>query len=203
MKKPLHHLVSALLLGVAALSCSEAPEAQVKTGGTPYRARGEAAAVQLSLGVEAVDVDRRRITLRGPGGNVGVYKVGEEVKRLSEIQPGQTIAAQYQVVALAELREPTAEEKDAPLVVLEGGERETSAALPAAALGRAVRVVTTIEALDRSAKTLAVKGPLGGTVTLNVEDPAAFERLEIGQSIIVTFAEALRLSVEGAPGKKG
>jgi len=203
LKKSLHHLVSASLLGVAAVSCSESPEPQVKTGETPYRARGEAAAAQLSLPVEAVDVDRRLISLRGPGGKVGVYKVGEEVKRLSEIKPGQTITTQYQVVALAELREPTAEEKDAPLVVVEGGERETSAALPAAALGRAVRVVTTIEALDRSAKTLAVKGPLGGMVTLNVEDPAAFEHLQIGKSIVVTFAEALRLSVEGAPAKKG
>jgi hypothetical protein len=197
------HLVSASLLGVVAASCSEAPPAQAKKVETPYRARGEAAALQLSLAVEAVDVDRRLITLRGPGGNVGVYKVGEEVKRLSEIQAGQTITAEYKVAALAELREPTAAEKDSPLVVVEGGERDTLAPLPAAALGRAVRVVTTIEALDRSGKTLTVKGPLGGVVTLQVEDPAAFEHLQIGKSIVVTFAEALRLSVAGAPVKKG
>jgi hypothetical protein len=38
-------------------------------------------------------------------------------------------------------------------------------------------------------------------VTLPVHDPAAFERLKIGQSIVVTFAETLLLSVDPAAKK--
>jgi hypothetical protein len=207
MEKSLRHLVAISLLGFAAASCSQAPKTQApppqaKAAETPYRARGEAAAFQVSATVEAVDVERRLITLKGQqSGNVGQYKVGVQVKRLSEIKVGDTITAEYQVGAVAELREPTAEEKSAPLAVAESTERATSAVPPAAALVRAIRVVTTIDQLDRTAQSLTIKGPLGGIVTLPVHDPAAFERLKIGQSIVVTFAETLLLSVDPAAKK--
>src|SRR4030095_8618629 len=124
--------------------------------------------------VEAVDIDKRLITLKGPRGNVGVYKVGDLVKRLSEIRVGDKINAQYQVAAVAELREPTAEEKGAQTPAVAGADRAPSTAPPAAGIGRAVRVVTTIDALDRSTQALTVKGPLDGLVRVRVDDPATF-----------------------------
>jgi hypothetical protein len=45
-----------------------------------------------------------------------------------------------------------------------------------------------------------VRGPLDGLVTLHVVDPAAFDRLQIGQTIVVSFGETLVLSVE--PGSR-
>jgi hypothetical protein len=209
--KPLYRVLSVVLFGVALSSCSNASKenasatsasagaAQVEgnqAAMTGPIARGEAAAIQLAFSVEAVDAEKRLITLKGPQGNVAEFEVGDEVKRLAEIKAGDKINAEYTVAAVAELREPTAEEKSAPLVAVTTGERGTAAVPPAAGIGRAVRVVTTIDALDPATKSVTVKGPEGNTVTVNVEDPTVFEHLTVGQNIVVTFAEKLVLSVQ-------
>jgi hypothetical protein len=200
MKRPLHHLVLPALLGLAAASCSQSPKEQVKSGEPARGALGAVANLQISALVEALDPDKRLITLKGPRGNVGVYRVGDQVRRLSEIRVGDRIHGQYRVAAVAELREPTAEEKREPIALVEGSDRASPGAPPAGGIGRAVRVVTTIEALDPSTRSLTVKGPLDGLVTVRVDDPAVFERLQVGQSIVVIFAETLVLSVE--PGSR-
>ena len=199
MKCSLHPIAFSVLLGLVASSCSEAPKEGVGSPEPAGAARATVIDLQTSALVKAVDAEKRLITLEGPRGNTGVYKVGDQVQRLSEIRAGDKINAKYRVAAVAELREPTAEEKSAPITVVEEGDRAALDVPPAGAIWRGVRVVTTVEALDRSAQTLTVKGPLDGLVQVRVEDPAAFERLKVGQNIVVTFAETLVMSVEPGP----
>jgi hypothetical protein len=85
--------------------------------------------------------------------------------------------------------------ESAPLVEVTAAERGTAEAPPAAGIGRAVRVVTTIDALDHANHSITVKGP-ENTVTAQVEDPTVFDYLTVGQTIVVTLAERLVLSVQ-------
>lgn len=204
MKKTLVPLALAVLL-VAAASCSKkAEDASVKQTETTQEsapvARGEAAAVHVSFSVESVDAEKRLITLKGPKGNTGTYEVGDQVQRLSEIKAGDMIHAEYTVGAVAELREPTAEEKSAPLTEVMAGERGPSEAPPAAGVGRVIRAVASIESVDPAAQSVTVKGPEDGLVTVHVEDPTVFTKLKVGDPLVVTFAEKLVLSVQ--PGAK-
>jgi hypothetical protein len=205
----LYRLLLVALLGLTLASCSKSSnENAASTEGTGETtaeetgpvARGESAAVQFEFSVEAVDVEKRLITLKGPSGNVGQFEVGEQVQRLAEIKPGDKIHGEYKVAAVAELREPTEEEKGAPVVDVTTGARGTADEPPAAGVARAVQVVTTIDTLDPATQSITVKGPEGNTVTAHVEDPAVFGKLAVGQSIVVTFAETLGLAVE--PGAK-
>ena len=204
-KKAMVHLALAALLA-AATSCSKTPkeDASASKAETPHEsapiARGEAATVQVSFSVEAVDVQKRLITLKGPNGNTGVYEVGDQVQRLSEIKPGDTIHAEYTVGAVAELREPTADEKETPIMEVSNAQRGPSEAPPAAGVGRVIRAVASIESLDPTAQSVTVKGPEEGLVTVHVEDPTVFSKLKVGEPVVVTFAEKLVLSVQ--PGKK-
>jgi len=213
--KPLYRLLLVALLGVALASCSKtsnessstesaaaspSPMESTAVAETGPVARGEAAAVEVSFSVQAVDAEKRLITLKDPHGNVGEYEVGEQVQRLAEIKPGDKIKAEYKVAAIAELREPTAEEKSAPMVEVTDTQRGTAEAPPAGGIARAIRVVTTIDALDKANQTITVKGPEGNTVTAHVEDPTVFDRLAVGQTIVVKFAETLVLTVQ--PGAK-
>jgi len=219
VNKPLYRLSAAIFLGLALASCSGAPkenassnenvaaqasaapaESAKATTDQAHIARGKAASMKLALKVEAVDVEKRLITLKGPQGNEGQYEVGPEVQRLAEIKAGDTIHAQYDVAAVAELREPTAEEKAAPVSAVTAGERGPADEPPAAGIGRAVKVVATVEAMDRPNQSLTVKGPQGGMVSIHVDDPTVFSQMKIGQSIVVSFAETLVLTVQ--PGAK-
>jgi Cu/Ag efflux protein CusF len=191
---------------VAAASCSKTPKedaSATKTEATPESApiaRGEASTVSASFSVEAVDVPKRLITLKGPHGNTGVYEVGDQVQRLAEIKAGDTIHAEYTVGVVAELRAPTDAEKSAPLTEVTAAQRGTSEAPPAAGVGRVIKAVASIESLDPATQSVTVKGPEEDVVTVHVEDPAVFSKLKVGDPIIATFAEKLVLSVQ--PGAK-
>ena len=209
--KPMYRVLLVAFLSVALVSCSKTSSDKsstenvtagehTKAGETGPVARGEAAAIHVAFAVEAVDAEKRLITLKGPQGNVGQYQVGDQVQRLAEIKPGDTIDAEYKVAVVAELREPTAEEKSAPVVEVTTGARGTAEEPPAAGIARAVQVVTTIDALDRANQSLTVKGPEGNAVTAHVEDTTVFDHLTVGQTIVVTFVETLGLAVQ--PKKK-
>jgi hypothetical protein len=189
-----------LLTIVLAAACSDTPKDQPsgtpKATGPVVRARGESPTVKIVLAVEGVDTEKRQITLRGPAGRVGTFPVTPEVRRLSEIHAGDTLLAEYQVAAEAEFRAPTAEEEKAPLVLAEMIDRRPSNLPPGATLARSLRAVTTIEAVNVTAATVTLRGPLDGVVLVKVEDAAILAQLRAGQKIIVTFAETLILSVD-------
>ena len=211
MQKSRYQLAAVAVLGLLLASCgskkesastpeSAAPVESTQTAAAPPIARGKAAAVQAVFSVEKVDQEKRIITLKGPQGNVGEYEVGPEVKRLAEIKAGDKLHASYSVAATAELREPTEEEKAAPLTEVTSDPQRATEGPPAGAIARAVKAVTTIEAVDATAQTVTVKDPTEGTVTVHVDDPTVFSQLKVGQTVVVTFAETLALSIE--PGKK-
>jgi len=71
----------------------------------------------------------------------------------------------YLVSVAAELRPPTAEEAEHPLVIMDAAGRASADSDPAAGVVRRFKVVTTIEALNRPEQTVTVKGPLGRYLT--------------------------------------
>jgi hypothetical protein len=128
--------------------------------------------------------------------------VDQRVKRLDEVKVGDFVRADYYVSIAAELRKPTAEEKEHPLEVVEAAAKAPPGTSPAAGGGRRFKVVTTIEGLDRPTQTVTVKGPRGNYLTARVEDPSRLTKVRIGENIVVTYTEALAISLEKAE-KKG
>ena len=67
---------------------------------------------------------------------------------------------------------------------------------PGAAAGIVVRAVVTVEVINRGDKLVTIKGPKGKYLTLPVEDMSLLTDLEIGEVVILTYAEAVALSIE-------
>jgi hypothetical protein len=162
----------------------------------PVLTREDAILVSLTATIQAIDADKRELTLKGPLGNVVVLTVDKRVKRLKEFKVGDRIAADYYVAFAAELREPTAEEKASPLTMLEAKAKAPPGTDPAAGGLRMFKVVTTVEGLDRPTQSVTVKGPRGNYVTARVKHPENLEKLRLGDNIVVTYAEALAVSLE-------
>jgi hypothetical protein len=163
---------------------------------------GEAVLTSVTAKVQAIDLDKREITLKGPEGKVVTLTVDKSVKRLDEVKVGDDVQADYYVALAAEVREPTAEEKATPLTVLESKAKAPPGTDPAAGGLRVIKAVTTVEGLDRPTQSLTVKGPRGNYATVRVKDPSKLEKLRLGDTIIVTYAEALAVSLEKRPAKK-
>jgi hypothetical protein len=157
--------------------------------------RHESELTTITATVESVDPEKREVTLKGPHGKVTIT-ADKSVKRFNEVKAGDVVQATYYQSVAAELREPTAEEKANPLTVESGSGRASESSAPAGGVARRVKAVTTIESIDRSAQTITVKGPRGNTVTAKVEHPENLAKMQVGQNIVITYTEALALSLE-------
>ncbi|HEX4826293.1 MAG TPA: hypothetical protein VFV19_18480 [Candidatus Polarisedimenticolaceae bacterium] len=158
--------------------------------------------VSVTAKVEAIDPAKREVTLKGPLGNVETVVVDDSVKRLDEIKVGDEVTAKYYIGIAAELRAPTDAEKAQPYVVMNDTAKTPKGEAPGAGVARTVRVVATIEGLDRPSQTVTLRGPKGRYLTVRVQDPAVLLKPHIGDTVIVTAAEALAVSVEKVPPSK-
>jgi hypothetical protein len=159
-------------------------------------AREDKLLVTVTASVEAIDPASREVTLKGPLGNTVTFTVDQRVKRLNEVKVGDLVRADYYVSFAAELRKPTAEEQKTPLVLMDAAAKAPPGASPAAGGVRRFKVVTTIEGLDRPTQTITVKGPRGNFLTARVADPSNLTKMRIGENIVVTYTEALAISLE-------
>jgi hypothetical protein len=159
-------------------------------------AREDAILVSVTASVQAIDYDKREVTLKGPLGNEVTFTVDQRVKRLNEIKVGDNVRADYYISIAAEIRKPTAEEEKNPIVVLDAAGKAPPGTSPAAGGLRRIKVVTTIEGLDRPTETITLKGPLGRYFTTRVADPERLTKVHIGDHVVVTYTEALAVSLE-------
>ena len=157
--------------------------------------------MSVAAKVEAINMTTRDVTLKGPLGNVVTFTVDKRVTRLAEIKVGDEVVADYYVSYVAELRAPTAEEKAKPLTILTETTKAPADAQPAAGALRIIKAVVTVEGLDRPTRSLTVSGQ-SGTVTVQVADVAALSKLRLGDSLVVTYTEAIAVGIEKRAPKK-
>jgi hypothetical protein len=158
--------------------------------------------VTITASVQAINPETREVTLKGPLGNEVTFTVDQQVKRLNEVKVGDLVEADYYVSFAAELRKPTAEEVKEPIVLLGAVGKAPPGTSPAAGGLRQFKVVTTIEGLDRPTRTITVKGPRGNYFTARVAEPSRLTQMRIGENIVLTYTEALAISLEKVEKKR-
>ncbi|NOQ92627.1 MAG: hypothetical protein GQ552_07925 [Flavobacteriaceae bacterium] len=146
--------------------------------------------------VTAIVADTREITLMGTDGGLVTITAGEAVERFDEIAVNDVLKFEYYTYMKAEFREPTAEEIAEPLVVMAEGGKAPEGMDPAAVVGAVVKAIVSIEVLNRPNMTATVKGPRGNYVTIQMEDETLITELKIGEVLILTYAEAIAVSLE-------
>ena len=142
-----------------------------------------------------IDKENRAITVMGLEGNFVTVTVGDEVERFDELAVDDIIEFEYLEYILAEFRWPTPEELAEPLMVLAEGGKAPEGMDPGAYVGAIVKAVVTIEIINRPNMTATVQGPRGNYMTFDVEDKSLLERVNVGQVVILTYAEAMALSL--------
>jgi hypothetical protein len=160
----------------------------------PTREKWESLTIEAV--VEAVDQEKREVLLRGPEGNLVTVTADEGVQRLDEIKVGDRVNAQFSTYIKAEFRDPTEAEKAEPVVVLAGLGRAAENQPPGAVVGQAFKAVVTIEIINRPDMFVTVKGPRGNYATIPAEDRELITQLNVGEVVILTYAEAVALMLE-------
>jgi hypothetical protein len=146
--------------------------------------------------VEAIDWQNREMLLRGPDGDLITAIADEQVKRFNEISVGDYVKTTFWTYMKAEFRDPTPEEVQEPLIIISEAERAPKDLPPGAAVGAVVKAVVTIEIINRPDMIVTVKGPRGKYVSIPARDPVLLTQLRIGEVAVITYAEALALTLE-------
>jgi len=174
-----------------------APKQATPAGAKPLTAQ-ESAKITLTATVKTINHKTREVTLVDPAGHEVTLVVSERVKRLDQVKVGDTLTVDYFVTIFGELRPPTAEEKANPIMAVEAAARAPQNDAPGAGMAEAVKVVTTVKAVDLTNMLVTLQGPMGDSTTIRAKRPEKVKQLKVGDTIVITYAEALVVSLAKA-----
>jgi hypothetical protein len=67
---------------------------------------------------------------------------------------------------------------------------------PGGFIAQRTTVTSTVESMDKSVPSVTLKGPAGNLRTFKLKDPSRLDNVNIGDHVIMTYTEALAVSVE-------
>jgi hypothetical protein len=173
-------LAAALLVPVLALAQGQPRGAMV------------ADQVEAIVTVTKVDKNTRKVTFRGPKGNLATLDVPPEAQNLDRVKPGDRYKMAYaEAVAVTLTRggQPQQTSEERTTLAPKGGN-------PGGTKVRTQTVSGVIDAIDYKNRQIALRGPKGNTVSLPVSsDVKDFESVKVGDMITVVYTQALLLSM--------
>jgi Cu/Ag efflux protein CusF len=163
--------------------------------------KGDAAlaTVTVTATVAKIDHKTRAVTLKAANGQEYSFVADEAVKNLAQVKKGDVVTATYAEALAYELKKGGS--ATGAVVTAAGGAAQPGEK-PGAAAGRKVTATVAITAIDLKAPSVTFKSASGETRTAKVQSPAKLAGVKVGDTVEVTYAEALAVKVEPAPKKK-
>jgi Cu/Ag efflux protein CusF len=191
--------ISLALTAVAVSIAAFTPRAIAADSTATPHVKGEKVGekITVSATVEAIDLDKRIVTLKDEDGKITDLKVGKEVRNLPQVKVGDVVTATYREAIAYEVYKPGQAQPGGAEAVVAG--RAKAGEKPAAGVAEVMTVTATIEAIDKAASKVTLKGPEGHEVTVKVKDPTKLEGVNVGDEVQLTYTQALAISVHPAP----
>jgi len=177
-------LLLALVVAVSLGACAETtPKKELNVE--------RANVVSVTATVEKIDLKKRIVTIRGSEGTVRTLHVGEEAVNLPQVRVGDKVTLDY-IESLAVRMAKPGEVKDEVKGLV-------GRAKPGEKPGYIEETETTITAtildIDKVKETATLKAPDGEVVVVKVQDPANLDKVKVGDTIVITYTEALAIAV--------
>ena len=150
--------------------------------------------VQIRAKVVELDMAHRLATLKGPKGNVVTLEVPAEVKNFDQMRVGDDVVVRY-IAAVAARLEPASKSGIRERVESTTAAAAAPGALPGVGAQRTVQVLAVIQAIDRTAGTVTLRGAKR-TVTIAVPEGVDTRKLKVGDEVRAEMTEAIVLNVE-------
>ena len=150
--------------------------------------------MKLTAVVEAINHETREVTLRGPEGNSSSFVASEEARNLDQVSVGDVVMAEYEQSLSIEV---FANDGTAPGVgELAAAGRSELGDMPGMAAVDATVVTATVEEINLENNTFKLKVPSGEINEYVAQDPENLKKAEVGDLVVITYTEAVAISVE-------
>ena len=183
--------ISACVMGAlcaASVSLSQTPS-------TLPKGEAMASSTELTATVTKIDQKTREVTLQKEDGREYSFVAGSNVKNLAQVQKGDVVRVTYTEALAYEVKKGGTAIGATTTVVAEGAK---PGATPAGTVTRQSTLTVTIAAIDPNAPSVTFKGTTGQTRTIKVRDPENLKGVAIGDTVEITYTEAVALTVEKA-----
>jgi hypothetical protein len=186
---------------VGALSLSSSGFAQ--TGSQPPTAapaktapkgQGMVASTTVTATVSQVDQKTRMVTLKSQEGQEYTFVAGPAVKNLAQMKVGDVVTVTYTEALAYEVKKGGT----AGASTIGASASAKAGEKPAGAIGQQTTVTVTITAIDPTVPSVTVKGPAGNLRTFKVVYPERLQGVSVGDTVDITYTEALAIKVESA-----
>ena len=188
------------IAGVVAGILSVVPAALAQTpakAAAPATGEAVMASVQRTATVTKIDQKTREVTLKSTDGQEYSFVAGPDVKNLAQVKVGDRVIATYTEALAYEVKKGGA--AGATTAVAAGTAK--LGAQPGAAIAQQTTVTVMIMAIDPKIPSVTFKGPAGNTRTIKVMRPEKLQGVSVGDTVDITYTEALALKVEPAAKK--
>jgi Cu/Ag efflux protein CusF len=148
--------------------------------------------VTIQATIEAIDKTAKTVTLKGPKGNL-VEVDASGAARFDQLKVGDVVTATYTESLAVHVRkpgEPAPTAGSAAITPRAGGPGAT------AAQQRTVSVV--VQAIDPKAPSVTVKTADGRVLSFRILDPKNLAGIKVGDTVDVTYTQALLLKADPA-----
>jgi len=195
--------VASLVLATGAQAQGAAPAkgdpVEVKATGTPGKAAARQT-VHVTATVTAVDAAARTVTLKNAAGETETFKVGPEVKRFSEIAPGDVLAVDYQVGLVLEFQPPGT--AVVPPTATASGARAEKDQAPGGTASAGLTATVSVTKIDMATRFVSLEGPNGNSFKVKAGPKVQLEKLKVGDKLLATYTESVAVKLEKAKKKK-
>jgi len=149
--------------------------------------------VRVKATVMAVDLSKRLLTLKDSAEKVFDVKLGEEVTGLAQIKVGDEVSARYYEWVMVEISKAMGGRRS-PLTAAAsnaepGGE-------PAGVEREQITVIAEVEEIDHPWTHVTIRQQDGRSIKVFVRRPSSLREVKAGDQVLITYVEALAVSVE-------
>jgi hypothetical protein len=173
--------VVTLFCTTGAIAQDKAPPAAKKP--TAYREK----AGTITATVQAIDLEKRIVKVKGgPRGEMVEIKADERVKNLSRLKVGDEVVVEYFASVAVWVKKPGDVKETMEKAQVEGPGSEV----------RQITVTATIQDIDKDRNNVFLRWPEGVIVGMQVKNPSILEGVKVGDQVVITYTEALAISIE-------
>lgn len=176
-------MITLLTLGLWGCAGSE-PKQELKVD--------RAGMVSVKATVEAVNMVTRIVTLRYPDGRTFEIYAGKEVANLPQVRAGDEVVASYAESLAVRMAKPGEVRNE----TAQGIEVATPGSTPNGLVENEITLTAKIVGIDKTLETASLKLPDGGVRVVKVQDRSNLDKVNVGDTIVVTYTKAFAVSVE-------
>ena len=145
--------------------------------------------------VEAVDLKARKVTLSSLQGDLFIIHVGKEAVNLPQVKKGDMVDISYGRELKVWMAEPGEVLNEESAVVI----RAKPGSKPQGMGVRETSVTAKILALDKTNELAKLEFANGNVVVVKVENPANLNKVNVGDTLAISYLEVLDIAVRKGP----